>query len=83
MPKTLAAPAPDPAVYTREDIARLLKWQILAVDRARVRGALPPGFKVGNSRRWLRSEIDAWLAEGCPPVLEFMARRKTDLAASH
>lgn len=31
-------------------------------------GKAPWGVKLGNLRRWYVPELDAWLADGCPPV---------------
>lgn len=34
-------------------------------------GKAPPGMKLGALRRWDLSELDAWIAAGCPSMREF------------
>ncbi|NLE38405.1 MAG: hypothetical protein GX621_10310 [Pirellulaceae bacterium] len=37
-------------------------------------GKLPSPVRVGRGLRWRVSEIDAWLAAGCPPRDEWRRR---------
>jgi len=38
------------------------------VHRLSDAGRMPPPVKLGRLVRWRRCEIEAWIAEGCPPV---------------
>jgi predicted DNA-binding transcriptional regulator AlpA len=38
-------------------------------------GKLPKGIKIGGRKLWRVSEIDAWLAAGCPERVEWEARK--------
>lgn len=49
------------------DIAKLLKISTRGVFRLADRGAMPPRLKLGASSRWRRGDIEAWIADGCPP----------------
>jgi predicted DNA-binding transcriptional regulator AlpA len=39
-------------------------------------GRVPTPFKIGSSLRWLRSEIDEWLASGAPERREWERRKQ-------
>jgi predicted DNA-binding transcriptional regulator AlpA len=42
-----------------------------------------PGFTIGRRRYWLRSEVEEFLAAGCPPLTEWNARRKVGRPDRH
>ena len=75
MPQTATV---QPATYTINDLAALLQRSLPSLHRDRELGRLPTSMIVGGrSRRWLRSTIDAWIADGCPAdVPQWEARRR-------
>jgi predicted DNA-binding transcriptional regulator AlpA len=79
---TSATPPPSgpgpaaPAVLTRVAFAALLDRSIAAFDRDVALGLVPaPCGRLRRSPRWLRSEIDAWLASGMPARDEWESLR--------
>lgn len=44
----------------------LLDRSVSALERDQAAGRLPPHLKVGSSKRWRRSDIETWVAAGCP-----------------
>ena len=56
----------SPALYDKDDLSVLLKRSRVAIDRDRIEGRIPPGFRIGRLVRWTRAEIDAWIQAGCP-----------------
>jgi len=77
--------APEPNTTTLVDdhltaaeTAALLKWSRSALDNRVALGQAPgPVIKL-NSRfqRWSRSELQAWVAAGMPPMKEWRATQK-------
>lgn len=47
-------------------LSRLLSRSVSALERDQAAGRLPPPVRVGGSKRWRLSEIEAWVADGCP-----------------
>lgn len=56
-------------------VAALLKRSVTSIYRDADRGAMPFGVKFSGARRWRKSELMAWLAEGCRPVRQNGVRR--------
>jgi predicted DNA-binding transcriptional regulator AlpA len=50
------------------DMAHRFKISARSVLRMADEGRMPWGYKFGQLRRWSRREIEAWEADGCPPV---------------
>jgi predicted DNA-binding transcriptional regulator AlpA len=48
-------------------VARMLDLSWRTVYRLADAGMIPAGFKIGASRRWDLSEIEAFIATGCKP----------------
>jgi predicted DNA-binding transcriptional regulator AlpA len=48
-------------------VGRVLDLSWRTVYRLADAGKIPPGFKLGASRRWDLSEIEAFIAGGCEP----------------
>lgn len=48
-------------------LGAMLDRSIPSLHRDDSAGRLPKGIRIGRSRKWLRSEIMAWLEAGCPP----------------
>jgi predicted DNA-binding transcriptional regulator AlpA len=55
-----------PATFNRDSLSVYLDRSLPALDRDLAAGRIPPGFRLGRARRWLRSEVDAWLQAGAP-----------------
>ena len=78
LPLTPAEPPPpappqaatiSPAVYTADELARLLAVSRRAVERWEAAGKLPPEARLrlpGRVVRYRRDVIDRWLEAGCP-----------------
>lgn len=65
-----------PATYTRLEVAARTGISEVAFDRLLAARKCPQGFRVGRKRLFLREEIDAWIAMGCPSLEEFQRARK-------
>jgi excisionase family DNA binding protein len=50
-------------LLTVRQVAEMLQVSISTVERMTRRGEGPPSVKFGRSRRWLRRDVLAWLAE--------------------
>jgi predicted DNA-binding transcriptional regulator AlpA len=71
MPTTTATPNPPPAgpplLVDLRELARLLARSEASLLRDVAAGRLPDPVRIGRSTRWRRTEIEAWIAAGCPP----------------
>jgi predicted DNA-binding transcriptional regulator AlpA len=56
------------------DLARELRVSVKTITRMDQCGKMPAAVRVGHAKRWLRSTIVAWLADGCPSRREWEAR---------
>lgn len=50
------------------DVATITSLAPRTIWRYRDAGYLPPPIKIGTAVRWRRSDIEAWIADGCRPV---------------
>lgn len=55
-----------PVLLDVQAVARLLDCSTRHVYRLSDAGRMPPPVKLGALVRWRRSDLDAWLADGCP-----------------
>lgn len=62
----VAAPADEAALLRPTDFARLLAVSLRTLWRLRSAGRLPSPIRLGGSIRWSRTEVEAWIAAGCP-----------------
>ena len=62
-PRRRAIPQDDDRLMTVEDLAEYLGIPVQTVYKQRSMGTEPPGYPVGRSVRFKRSEVDAWLAK--------------------
>lgn len=53
-------------LLTRAELASEMRVSAKSVDRHDQRGLIPAPLLIGGRKRWLRSEIEAWLAAGAP-----------------
>ena len=56
------------------DIARMLGVSDNHIRRLEDRGALPQGIRLGSTIRWPLSQIEQWIADGCPSVRKMAGR---------
>jgi predicted DNA-binding transcriptional regulator AlpA len=61
------------------DLAKILQRSKPSLYRDLAAGKLPVGISLGRTRRWLRSEIEAWLASGCPDRASWEAMKAQEL----
>ncbi len=50
-------------------VATVLDVSVRSVHRLRDGGKIPAPVRIGGSVRWRATEIDAWIARGCPVPL--------------
>jgi len=50
-----------------DDVAALLRCSPRTVRRLVQFGRMPGPLKVGRLARWRRSDVERWVADGCPP----------------
>ena len=55
-----------PALLTVDQTAQLLAVKPRTIWRWLSRKKLPEPVRPGGSTRWRRTDIEAWIAEGCP-----------------
>ena len=56
-------------LITRLELAGLLDINPVTLDRMRAAGKIPPPITIGagtRNIRWRRTEIEKWVADGCP-----------------
>ncbi|MCC5831107.1 MAG: helix-turn-helix domain-containing protein [Phycisphaeraceae bacterium] len=63
-----AGPGVLPAMLTIDQVARLLNCSTRTVYRLNDAGRMPRPVRLGSLVRWNRSEIEQWIADGCPAV---------------
>lgn len=66
-------------LLTAQAIAEKLSLSKRAVFRMKAAGLICPCVKVGaGAIRWRQSDIDKWIALGCPRKSEFEARKESE-----
>jgi predicted DNA-binding transcriptional regulator AlpA len=65
MPKSLTTentpPARWPAALDRAALAEYLSVSLRTIDKFSSTGELRPDFKIGDSPRWSRENVDQWI----------------------
>ena len=51
---------------TINDVARLLNCSTRTVYRLNDAGRMPRPVRLGSLIRWNRSDVEQWIADGCP-----------------
>jgi len=59
------------ALITVEHVAKMLSYSTRQVYRMADVGTIPRPIKIGKGTRWRKSDIDEWIALGCPKVDSF------------
>ena len=57
-------------VYTKQDIAKMLKCSVSTIERMRKKNTIPVPFIVSAQVRWNKADIDKWVSDGCPKNVE-------------
>lgn len=55
-------------LLTIEDMVLLLQLSKRTIWRMRSAGRLPNSIRMGGSIRWRSTEIERWIAQGCPDI---------------
>lgn len=75
----------DTTPMTADDVSLLIDIAVLAVlldrsvaslERDQAAGRLPAPLRLGGSKKWRRSEIESWVAAGCPTRAEWEELRR-------
>lgn len=56
------------SLLTVEDVAKKIRCSPRTVHRLKDAGLMPPPRRIGSMIRWDRSELEAWIVEGCKSV---------------
>ena len=60
--------SPPPILLPAQAVARQLSVSLRTLWRLRSAGRLPPPIRIGGTVRWRVTDIDAWIAAGCPEL---------------
>lgn len=52
-----------------DSVAAMLSYSTRQIYRLADGGRMPRPLKIGNSNRWVKSEIEEWILQGCPPTI--------------
>ncbi|MCI0463808.1 MAG: helix-turn-helix domain-containing protein [Gemmataceae bacterium] len=80
MADTVTTTAPEPSTAQLLDVravARMLGCSTRHVHRLRDSGKMPPPRRLGALVRWVRAELEDWVASGCRPVRQTGRRTVT------
>ena len=61
-----AAPVVNAALYSIDDVARILNCSTRHVRRLVDTRRIPQPVKLGALLRWVKTDIEQWIAAGCP-----------------
>ena len=59
-------------------LAKMLSTSVRSVWRYRSSGRLPETVKIAGAIRWRQSDLEQWIAMGCPNQKEFIARMEAE-----
>lgn len=65
-------------LLTAKALAKILSTSVRSIWRYRSSGRLPKTVKISGAIRWRQSDIEKWIALGCPSKSEFEARREAE-----
>lgn len=68
---------PTATVLDTAELSLYIGRSQASIARDDAAGRLPRALRIGRSKKWLRADIDLWLALGCPSRPEFEARKKS------
>jgi excisionase family DNA binding protein len=58
----------DPSLCDVRTVARMLDCSWRHIYRMADSGKMPRPIRLGSLVRWRKTDIERWLAEGCPPA---------------
>ena len=67
----------QPLTLSVKDLAHHLRLKEGTVRKMNAGELLPEPITVGNSKRWLTTEIEEWLSKGCPDREEWTKLRES------
>lgn len=73
----LTASLRDRLLLSIRELSQLLSRSEPSLHRDNAAARLPRPIRLNRSLRWLRSDIEEWLRQGCPDRETFEARKKT------
>lgn len=53
-------------LLTIEEVSRLVGLSVRQIQRLKSLGQFPKEVRIGGSVRWRRSDVEQWVADGCP-----------------
>lgn len=65
-PHPPATTPPVPLLIDIHALAALLNRSVASLERDQAAGRLPAPVRIGGSKKWRRTDIEAWVAAGCP-----------------
>ena len=68
MTTAVAVPPVEAALLDVRAVAALLDCSPRNVYRMADAGRMPPPVRIGALVRWRRTDMEIWLAEGCPAI---------------
>jgi predicted DNA-binding transcriptional regulator AlpA len=71
MPKNTShfdGPEPEQLLLNVKDVARVLGFSVRQIRRWDYDRRLPAPIKFNRRKRWRKSDIEAWVAAGCPDL---------------
>ena len=57
----------DARLISRTEFARMLGKSTRVFDRLKSAGRLPDPVGLEGHRQWVKSKIEQWIEQGCPP----------------
>ncbi len=63
------------AMWTAEEIARLVNCSPRTVHRLADEGVIPQPVRIGGMLRWRRPDIEGWIERGCPKIANSQVQR--------
>lgn len=65
-------------LLTAKTLAEILSTSVRSIWRYRSSGLLPEPVTIAGAIRWRRSDIEKWIAMGCPNQQESKERKDTE-----
>ena len=65
-------------LLTARKLAKTLSTSVRSIWRYQSAGRLPETVKIAGAIRWRQSDIEKWIALGCPSRQEFEARKEAE-----
>lgn len=56
-----------PLLIRAADVAKMVRVSVKTVRRWECDGLMPAAIRIGRALNWRGTEIEAWIAAGCPP----------------